>query len=74
MHSGRAKKIRQAMGYDVSADDIMSRQYDRNKLSKSRRVGNKTIPFYMITNTICVGIRKKYREAKKRINRGGVIR
>lgn len=52
MNAGRAKKIRQMIGYDVGADNIMGRQYQRTK----RRIE-------------CVGIRKSYRQLKKKINR-----
>lgn len=31
MHSGRAKKIRQMIGYDIRADNIMGRQYQKTK-------------------------------------------
>jgi len=58
MCSGRAKKIRQMIGYDVSADNIMGRQYQRSK-----RTGKHTI------QVECVGIRKSYRQLKKKINR-----
>jgi len=74
MNSGRAKKIRQEIGYDVGADDIMGRQYAWNSIEKSRKIGGKATPFRMRTNIVCVGIRKSYRDIKKRINKGGVIR
>jgi len=74
MNAGRAKKIRQEIGYDVGADNIMGRQYAWNDQEKSRKVGNKTIPFRARTNIVCTGIRKSYRGIKKRINKGGVIR
>lgn len=65
MNAGRAKKIRQMIGYDVGADNIMGRQYAWNDQEKTR--GSKK--FRVRTNIKCVGIRKSYRELKKKINR-----
>lgn len=65
MNSGRAKKIRQMIGYDVGADNIMGRQYQWNDQEKTR--GKKK--FRVRTNVMFVGIRKSYRELKKKINR-----
>jgi len=65
MCSGRAKKIRQMIGYDVSADKIMNRQYQWNSQEKTK--GMRT--FRERTNIVCVGIRKSYREFKKKINK-----
>lgn len=75
MNSGRAKKIRQEIGYDVGADNIMDRQYKWNDQTKTKTdKNNNTHRFRARTNIVCVGIRKKYRETKKRINKGGTIR
>lgn len=71
MNASRAKKIRQAIGYDVGADNIIGRQYSWNTKAKTNSAN---ITNRMRTNIICVGIRKSYREIKKRINRGGTIR
>jgi len=57
MNSGRAKKIRQMIGYDVGADNIMGRQYQWNSQEKTK--GMKT--FKVRTNIVCVGIRRSYR-------------
>lgn len=65
MNAGRAKKIRQMIGYDVGADHIMSRQYTWN-------LGEKTIhkiKHKIRLNILCVGIRREYKQLKKRINR-----
>lgn len=74
MNSGRAKKIRQTIGYDVGADDIMGRQYKWNDQEKTSNFGGKPRKFRSRTNIVCVGIRKSYREIKKRVNKGGTIR
>ena len=58
MGPGRAKKIRQMIGYDVGADNIMGRQYQR-----TTRTGKHT------TQVKCIGIRRSYRQLKKKINR-----
>ena len=65
MNAGRAKKIRQMIGYDVGADNIMGRQYQWNSQEKTK--GMKT--FRTRTNIVCVGIRRSYRQLKKKINR-----
>jgi len=65
MCSGRAKKIRQMIGYDVSADNIMGRQYEWNSQEKTKGL----ITDRMRTNILCVGIRRSYRQLKKKINR-----
>lgn len=66
MNSGRAKKIRQMIGYDdVGADKIMGRQYAWNDQEKTRG----TKKFRVRTNIKCVGIRQSYRQLKKKINR-----
>jgi len=70
MGPGRAKKIRQEIGYDVGAYNIMERQYSWN--SKGRTKG--LVTDRTRTNIVCIGIRKSYRDIKKRINKGGVIR
>jgi len=70
MNSGRAKKIRQEIGYDVGADNIMGRQYSWGSKEKTKGL----VTNRMRTNIVCTGIRKSYRDIKKRINKGGVIR
>lgn len=54
MNAGRAKKIRQMIGYDVGADHISDRKY--HFAIQGAKKG--------ITAT-CLGIRKEYRQFKK---------
>ena len=75
MNAGRAKKIRQAIGYDVAADNIMGRQYawetgDRTFKTKDGKL--KTVN-NVRNNIVCVGIRKTYRDIKKKLNRGEAL-
>ena len=65
MGPGRAKKIRQMIGYDVGADNIMGRQYEWNSQEKTKGL----VTDRMRTNIMCVGTRKSYRQLKKKINR-----
>ena len=73
MHSGRAKKIRQMIRYDVGADNIMGRQYQWNDQEKTRKIGGKTHTFRARTNVMCVGIRRSYKQLKHKINRRGTL-